>query len=248
MDINIYQGSSSPERVADVTVVIDVIRAFTVAHYAFIQGVKKILLAETVEEALKMKGKNSKYLLAGEVNGLPIEGFDLDNSPYHLKQKNLAGKTLVQKTTNGVRATLNCLSSQHVFVTGFTNARTTSEFIKTYYSNEIKSVNIVASHPTGDDDLACAEYIKSLLKGDESISAGEVIQRIKQSHVAAKFFDENNPAFVLEDIFECTRELDTNFVMKINRTGKTPTIERVKEWQKQIWFYQAGKQNRENAD
>src|SRR5699024_10460482 len=121
---------------------------------------------------------------------------------------------LVQKTTNGVRATLNCLSSEHVLVTGFTNAKTTSEFIKYQLFNEIDSVNIVASHPTGDDDLACAEYMKSILEGDKSISAEEVIQRINQSHVAAKFLDEENPAFASEDIVECTKELDTNFVMK----------------------------------
>lgn len=130
MQITIYQGRNSPPTVADITIVIDVIRAFTVAHYAFGQGASRIFLAESVEQALQMKEANPEYLLAGEVTGLPIDGFDLDNSPYHIQQKNLSGKTLVQKTTNGVGATLNCLSSDHVFVTGFTNARNTADFVR----------------------------------------------------------------------------------------------------------------------
>src|SRR5690625_3543313 len=129
MTVYIYQGSSPPTTVANVTIVIDVIRALTVAHYAFLRGVSRIFLAESVEQALQIKQQNPDFLLAGEVDGFPIRGFDLDNSPSHIQQQNLQGQTLVQKTTNGVKATLNCLPSENVFVTGFTNARTTAEFI-----------------------------------------------------------------------------------------------------------------------
>ncbi|MRH43846.1 2-phosphosulfolactate phosphatase [Aquibacillus halophilus] len=227
MKINIYQGRTVPPTVADTTIVIDVIRAFTVAHYAFLQGVSRILLAETVEQAFQIKKEHPEYLLAGEVAGLAIKGFDLDNSPYHIQEKNLTGKVLVQKTTNGVRATLNCLKSDSVFVTGFTNARNTAEFVKERITGEEETINIIASHPSGDDDLACAEYIKSLIEDSSSISAREVVDRIKQSHVAAKFYDRENKAFQYEDIFQCIRELNTDFVMKVDHASKIPTIERV---------------------
>lgn len=128
MPIQIHQGNTAPPTVANITIVIDVIRAFTVAHYAFLKGVKRIILAKDVEQAFQLKMKNPDFLLAGEVNGLPIKGFDLDNSPYNMRSKNVAGKTLIQKTTNGVQATLQCLSSDHVFVTGYTNAKTTSQY------------------------------------------------------------------------------------------------------------------------
>ncbi|MBY7143175.1 2-phosphosulfolactate phosphatase [Virgibacillus sp. NKC19-3] len=229
MQVTIYQGRNSPPTAADVTIVIDVIRAFTVAHYAFIQGVRRIFLAESVEQAVQMKRENPEYLLAGEVDGLPITGFDLDNSPYHIQQKNLLGKTLVQKTTNGVRATLNCLSSDHVFVTGLTNARQTANFVReTANEEKEKTVHIIASHPSGDDDLACAAYIKSIIENtSDSISLLEVKKRIKHAHVAKKFFDTGNKAFMPEDIASCIKELNTDFVMKVKKTYEIPMIERV---------------------
>lgn len=228
MKINIYQGSASPLNKADITIVIDVIRAFTVAHYAFIQGVNYILLADTVEQAFQIKKENLEYLLAGEIDGLAIEAFDLDNSPYHVQQKNIAGKTLVQKTTNGVRAALNCLSSEHGFVTGFTNARKTAVYVRERLKGQ-DTVNIIASHPDGDDDLACAEYIKSIIEGSDFISNQEVVDRIKNAHVAAKFFDIEQPEFIYEDILLCIREMDTDFVMKLNKSSKIPMIERVND-------------------
>ncbi|GGB31510.1 2-phosphosulfolactate phosphatase [Virgibacillus dakarensis] len=229
MQIIIYQGNAAPPKAADITIVIDVIRAFTVAHYAFLQGVHCIFLADSIEQALQIKKENPDFLLAGEVDGLAIEGFDLDNSPSHIKQLNLTGKTLVQKTTNGVRAALNCLASKHVFVTGFSNAKQTAAFIREKMAAvNGKMIHIIASHPSGDDDLACAEYIKSMLEGSSNlISAQEVKERIKHSHVAEKFFDEENPVFLREDINNCLKEINTDFVMKMNTTSEIPKIERV---------------------
>src|SRR5699024_1798262 len=107
----------------------------------------------------------------------------------------------------GVQATLQCLSSDHVFVTGYTNAKTTSQFIKHKFAkDQRKSINIIASHPSGDDDFACAQYIKSILENANAISSKEVAKRIKHSHVAKKFFDKSNPNFIPEDMECCMIE------------------------------------------
>jgi 2-phosphosulfolactate phosphatase len=227
MQVNIYQGRATSPQVAEITIVIDVIRAFTVAHYAFLQGASSIYLAETVEQALQISEKQPELLLAGEVGGLPIEGFDLDNSPYDIIGKNLKSKALVQVTTNGVRATLNNLSSKQVFVTGFANAKQTALFIKANLAAETAKINIIASHPSGDDDLACAEYISSILKGSDAIKKEEVIKRILHSPAAEKFFDKNEPDYKQEDILLCTKELNSRFVMEVNKLGKIPSVERV---------------------
>nr|WP_239558584.1 2-phosphosulfolactate phosphatase [Peribacillus deserti] len=212
-----------------INVVIDVIRAFTVTHHAFIQGAAGILLAGSEEEAFRLKQKNPDFLLAGEAGGLPIAGFDLDNSPANVFNFDLKNKFLIQKTTNGVTATLNSLDAQYVFVTGFSNAKTTAEFIKNKLMdpNSDQLVNIIASHPEGDDDLACAEYIAGILQGQCSCSAEEAAERIKHSHAAQKFFDESNPQFNKEDMGFCMKELAEGFVMKVNYNDRIPMIERV---------------------
>ncbi|MFC3040452.1 2-phosphosulfolactate phosphatase [Virgibacillus xinjiangensis] len=225
MQISIYQGSG-PQAAADAVIVIDVIRAFTVAHYAFLQGAERIYLAQTIEQAFKIKEGNPDYLLAGEVHGEAIEGFDLENSPDQVARAHLYGKSLVQKTTNGVRAALNSLNSKHVFVTGFTNAEMTAKFIRRGMGEGLETIQIIASHPTGDDDLACAEYIRSLIKDDTSITKNQVRERIIRSEAAEKFLADST-IFRPEDITRCLKELDTDFVMKINQSGKIPMIERV---------------------
>src|SRR5690606_22437639 len=112
-----------------------------------------------------------EFILAGEIQGLPIAGFDLDNSPVRLQNADLRGKFLIQKTTNGVKATLNSLNADHIFVTGFTNARTTAEFIRKKLLSEdtTMSIHLIASHPSGNDDLACAQYISGILQNSNRI-------------------------------------------------------------------------------
>ncbi|MDQ0226970.1 2-phosphosulfolactate phosphatase [Metabacillus niabensis] len=228
MPIKIYQGNDMLLRESDITVVIDVIRAFTVAHYAFLKGVEKILLVATVDEAFHLKNQNPNLVLAGEIKGLPISGFELDNSPAHICHAKVEGKTLVQKTTNGVKATLNSLQAKDLYVTGFSNARTTATYLKKQIDQAEREchVHIVASHPTGDDDLACAEYMKGILEGNDVMDEKEVVERIINSHVAEKFFDASQPEFNADDLKYCVKELKGEFVMKVNKTGKIPTIER----------------------
>ncbi|WP_026672214.1 2-phosphosulfolactate phosphatase [Alkalihalobacterium bogoriense] len=233
MAIRILQGHqhSLAQKEADphINVVIDVIRAFTVAHYAFCSGVKEIYLVDTVEEAFALKQQHPDFLLAGEVNGLPIQGFDLDNSPVTFQSKNLQDKTIIQKTTNGVHATLHALDADYTLVTGFSNAKTTAKYIQGLqaHSPTLQNINLIASHPTGDDDLACAEYMKSIILDHDNITVEETIQRIEQSHVADKFFDNKNEHFSKEDISLCTVEMHELFVMVVKKKDGKPRIERL---------------------
>ncbi|APH67983.1 MULTISPECIES: 2-phosphosulfolactate phosphatase [Bacillus] len=226
MPVTIYQGHHHSLAPADINIVIDVIRAFTVAHYAFIGGAKEILLVGTAEEAFALKDTYPDYVLTGEEKGVGISGFDLDNSPKRMAMQDMADKRLIQKTTNGVTAALGALKAKHLFVTGFSNAKTTAEHVKTLAVTDCV-MNIVASHPSGDDDMACAEYIKGIIEGTNAVTAAEVIERIKRSSVAEKFFDRSQPLFDPEDISYCTKELTGDFVMKVKQEREVPTIERV---------------------
>ncbi|GIO34624.1 MULTISPECIES: 2-phosphosulfolactate phosphatase [Paenibacillus] len=228
MPIRIVQGHKHTLEASHINVVIDVIRAFTVAHYAFRRGLRGIVLAGTVDEAFLLKKRNPAFLLAGEIRGLPIPGFELDNSPARLQTFDFEGKYMIQKTTNGVAATLNALHAEHVFVTGFTNARTTAEFIKrNLWKYDDLTIHLIASHPTGDDDLACAQYISGILEGANPISAERTIKRIRGSEAAQKFYDREQPEFLKEDISCCVQELPSDFVMKVRVVGGAPIIEKV---------------------
>jgi 2-phosphosulfolactate phosphatase len=252
MRIEIVQGHDIRLPDARVNVVIDVIRAFTFAHVAFRRGASRILLARSVDEAFALKtddpdlllisghrrawaerardlrSAEPELLLAGEVDGLGIPGFDYDNSPFRLLDADLTGRRLVQKTTNGVTAALNALNADEVLVTGLTNARATVSHIRRILTGEPDAlVHLVASHPTSDEDVACAEYIRGQLDGTGVPGEDETAARVRGSAAARKFHDPAQPSFDPRDIRICEQFWEESFVMRVNAASPYPYIERV---------------------
>ena len=66
-----------------VVIIIDVLRAFSTAAYAFSRGAKEILLVSSVENALLLGLQIPNSKVMGEVGGLPPEGCDFGNSPLY---------------------------------------------------------------------------------------------------------------------------------------------------------------------
>jgi 2-phosphosulfolactate phosphatase len=77
-----------------------------------------------VEDALAAAGKfpREQVVLGGERGGLPIEGFDLGNSPAEYTPASVGGKTVVFTTTNGTSALERARQAKHVYVAAFVNA------------------------------------------------------------------------------------------------------------------------------
>jgi 2-phosphosulfolactate phosphatase len=223
--LNIFQGSEVDYPTADVNIVIDVIRAFTVSHISFLKEVREIFLVNTIEEAFTLRRENPTYLLAGELGGLPIANFDLDNSPHTIFNAKIANKSLVQKTSNGVKATLRALNAKTILVTGLSNARKTALYAKQLSAVEERyTINIIASHAGDDDDLACAEYIQDIIFGIDQPSVDKTIARIKNSRPAQKFLDPEQIDFNPKDLEYCTQEIECNFVMEVDKSLGVPRI------------------------
>jgi 2-phosphosulfolactate phosphatase len=89
-----------------VVVVIDVLRATSTILAALENGAARILPVENIETATRLVSLSDRgdKLLAGEQKGLPIEGFDLFNSPSELEVEPVRGKTIILATTNGTPA------------------------------------------------------------------------------------------------------------------------------------------------
>lgn len=87
-------------------VAIDILRATTVMVTALQCRVDGIVPVSSVAEGFALKEQNPDWLLAGEVEGLPPEGFHFGNSPLEFSSataEELAGKKLIMSTTNGTR-------------------------------------------------------------------------------------------------------------------------------------------------
>ena len=82
--------------VGGAVVVVDVIRAFTTAAYAFASGAAEIYLFASVDEALAFKAEHPGSLAMGEERGLRPDGFDLPNSPAMVRESDLDGRSSPQ--------------------------------------------------------------------------------------------------------------------------------------------------------
>ena len=199
-------------------VVIDVIRAFSTAAYAFGQGVERILPVGEPHEALALREKIPNSLAVGEMNGIPFPGFDMGNSPKQmLEADDLRGRTLVQRTSAGTQGLIRSLKAQTLLAASFVVARATADTVRNISADEITFVSTgINNNGRGDEDLACAEYIHQLLIGAQP-DPTPYLQRVRTSREAALFLDSALPQFPPEDVDYCTRLDHFNFAMPVCR-------------------------------
>ena len=75
----------------------------------------------TLLKRFRSREKNREYILAGEVDEVPIEGADLGNSPSQIILKGdsyFRGKTVVHRTTAGVTGTATALERADEVILG----------------------------------------------------------------------------------------------------------------------------------
>ncbi len=113
-------------------VVIDVLRFSSAVVAALEAGAAKIIPVEDIETATRLadSGKRRTKLLAGERKGLPIEGFDLFNSPDEFTRERVGGKTIVMTTSNGSRGVLLTSKSARTIVCAINNVGAVAERIR----------------------------------------------------------------------------------------------------------------------
>lgn len=124
LDVFLTPGEVTPGEVAGRTVVVlDVLRATTSIVEALSVGAKAIYPVASIEDALRLANTigRSEVLLCGERRCLPIEGFDLGNSPREFTAERVAGKTLVMTTTNGTHAMSLAAGAARVLIGAVTN-------------------------------------------------------------------------------------------------------------------------------
>ncbi len=116
-------SQTSPDELAEKTVVvIDVLRATTTITYALASGAKAVIPCLTVEDARQIAQRELEpVLLGGERGGLPIDGFDLANSPSEYTTERVKGRCIVFTTTNGTKAMMQCRQAQRTVIGAFAN-------------------------------------------------------------------------------------------------------------------------------
>lgn len=228
MDISrasLLEGAKSARGVA---VIIDVFRAFTCSPLLFSLGIQKSILVSTPEDAFALKESNKDFALIGEVDGIPIEGFDLGNSPSEILKRGasfFSGKTVVQRTSSGVQGVLAALDvADEVLPASYALAKSTARYI---LSNQPQHVSLVAMgwalKEIAPEDEWCARYISHLL-GVGDYNHNEALGEILFNKMTQKFFNPDQPHFPPEDPILCLQPNIYDFVLKAQREGNLVAI------------------------
>ncbi|WRZ63073.1 2-phosphosulfolactate phosphatase [Streptomyces sp. NBC_01463] len=195
-----FLGIDDLTDVPSVAVVVDVMRAFTVAACAFARGAEKIVLAGSLDEARALKDRHPDWVAVKD--GPPAPGFDAVNSPGLLRSVDLAGRTVVQKTTAGTVGALAVKESELVLCAGFVVAEATARLLRARGSDRVTFV-VTGEDGRADEDLACAQYIAGRVTDPAGTDAAGFLGRAARSRAAAELAEGVRQGVHPDDVALC---------------------------------------------
>jgi len=144
-----------------ITVVIDVLRAFTVSAYALHGGARECRLVKTVAEARALAASTPGSVICAEEEGFPVEGIPISNSPTKIRELDLSGRVLIQRSSAGTQA-VAAVQGRDIFAASLVVAGAT---VQACLLRKPETLTLVASadHP---EDHACAAYMDALIRGE----------------------------------------------------------------------------------
>jgi 2-phosphosulfolactate phosphatase len=201
-------------------VVIDVLRAFSTAAYAFAAGVNVIHLVSKVEDAFALKEEIDYSRIMGEVDGLQVDGFDYGNSPAQFDGVDLSGIPMIQRTTSGTQGVVESIHADKLFTASFCNADATVWYIDRLSPLEVNFV-ITGKRPGGwgDEDQACADYIQALLS-NQKVDPETFLERVRNSTPGRFFRNPDLPEYPLVDLEYCLEVNKFEFTMPVSRSDQ----------------------------
>lgn len=209
----------------DTVVVIDVLRSFTTAAVALARGASSIYPVEGIAAAAMLAEKIPNSLSIGAIGGGdPAPGFDFGNSPSQLMKADLAGKNIVLSTAAGVCGLQRFRRARQLYASSLVCARATAEAIRTVGAEEVCFV-ITGEwvDRDGDEDIACADYIELLLRG-ESAEPADFAQRVRNSDFGQRFTAGTWPNLPLADLELAAQPDLFKFAMQVSHQGENLLI------------------------
>ena len=166
MDIQILQLLDGAQQARGLTVIIDVLRAFSLECYLTDRGAAEIRPVRTLEESFAWRERDPAVLLVGERGGAKCEGFDFGNSPSGIPAEAVRGRRIIHTTSAGTQGLTQAVHAEERIAGSLVNAAAVAAYIR---ARKPETVSLVCMGNAGvreaPEDLLCAEYIRSLLLG-----------------------------------------------------------------------------------
>jgi 2-phosphosulfolactate phosphatase len=170
-----------------------------------------------VHDAFALRQRMPGALIMGEVNSLPVKGFDLDNSPSALVGLDLAGRHLIQRTSSGTQGVVLSTRADTILATSFCCVGATARYIANLAPKMLTFVmTAICPEDEGDEDVACADYLEALLLG-KTPDPTVFTHRVRQSSAGRLFGDPGYPQFPAPDLGCCVDVDHFDFAMPVMR-------------------------------
>lgn len=215
------------ERARGTAVVIDVFRAFTCEPLMLALGAERIVLESDIARCLARTG----VLRVGEQNEVPIEGFELTNSPWLILQAGAArfgGRTVVHRTTSGVTGALTALERcDEVLLASFLNVGAVARYLARRRPAlvSIVAMGIRSSQPAPEDER-CGDDLESRL-GGKPYNHLAAVREILEHETAQKFLRGDKPYLPREDVALCLQRDAVDWALRAERDGQEVVARRV---------------------
>ncbi|MBI5432747.1 MAG: 2-phosphosulfolactate phosphatase [Planctomycetes bacterium] len=207
---------AAPSAVGSV-VVIDVLRAFTTAAFAFSRGVRQIVLVETAEEAFALRARDPRLLLVGEVQGRPIPGFDFGNSPEAIEaEAELAGRTLVLRSSSGTQGVARAVHAARTYLGSFAVAEATVRALQRDGADVSLLAMGWAGDGIGEEDVACGDLLEARL-ANRPIDLAACVAKARASRAAQNGFDPTLDWITPGDVERALQVDRFDFAMPVHR-------------------------------
>jgi 2-phosphosulfolactate phosphatase len=186
MSIKRFETLFSPSEYADLSsrnlsqstcVVFDILRATTTMLTALSNGAAEIIPISEIPEALALRAKDPRLLLAGERGGHRILAaqtggidFDFGNSPREFTPQKVRGRRIAITTTNGTRALRACSHAAEIHIASFLNLAALAKALATSpYPNLLLICAGTADETSLEDTLSAGALTDLLLNNKSSI-------------------------------------------------------------------------------
>lgn len=181
---------------SDISIMVDVLRASTTITLA-LNNFKRVVPCFSPDEAFNLKDELGG-VLAGERDGAKIEGFDIGNTPWGIKDLKTPQDTLILTTSNGTRILVNMTSK--VLVGCMINAKAVA----------LKSTELACDH---------IDVVMAGVKGDFAIedflASGEILYWISKNLDDSELSEYAKAAILASRDYESVKEAFFN-----SRSGK----------------------------
>lgn len=158
--ISSYQNAHLAE---GLTIVVDVLRAFTTCCFVFKNGAKTIIPVSDKDAAYKMIRDNPRFISIGERKGFKLPGFNYGNSPAEIENIDMKDKTVVLTTSAGTQGIVNAVNADMVITGAFVNAQAVINYIRKQKAQVVSFV-VTDNRYKDNEDFMYASFIESYLK------------------------------------------------------------------------------------